>query len=117
MPDISQLSKYLKPDACKDGDVITFVDSGKIIKKSFGQGEEKEEKDVFEVSVEIRGVLRTYSPNGTSRKLLAKAWGSNTEKWVKKTARLSIFPSPNGHDMLIAKPITDDDAGDAQEPA
>lgn len=115
MPDVSQLSKYLKPDACKDGDVITFMGPGVIIKKIFGQGSEKEEKEVFEAPVEIRGVLRTYSPNGTTRKLLSKAWGPNTERWVKKTARISILPSASGHDMIIAKPIVDEDAGSTQE--
>jgi hypothetical protein len=115
MPDISKLSKFLKPDGCKDGDVITFVDAGKILTREFGQGVEKEEKEVFEVTVSLNGESKTYSPNATTRKILVKSWGTNTEKWVGKKARIAILPAPNGHDMIIAKPYSDAEAGSAKE--
>lgn len=115
MPDIGKLSKYLKPEVCKDGDIITFLNAGEIKEKKF----DDEVKDVFEIGVLLNGHEKLYSPNGTTLKLLSKAWGTATEKWVKQKARITILPSNNGKDMIVAKPITigslGEDDGDGQE--
>ncbi len=104
MPDTSKLSKYLKPENAKDGDIITFLDAGIITEKTFKKEGRDETKPCLEITVKFKGETKTYSPNGTSVKLLSAAWGTATEKWVGKTATLVILPANNGRDMIVAKP-------------
>ena len=104
MPDTSKLSKYLKPEHAKDGDVITFLDAGVIIDKTFKKDGRDEVKPCLEITVRFKGETKTYSPNGTTVKLLAGAWGTASEKWVGKSAVITILPANNGKDMIIAKP-------------
>jgi hypothetical protein len=104
MPDTSKLSKFIKAENAKDGDVITFLDAGIIIDKTFKKDGRDETKPVLEISVKFKGETKTYSPNGTTVKLLTAAWGSATEKWVGKSAVITILPSNHGKDMIIAKP-------------
>ena len=103
-PDTSKLSKYLKPEHAKDGDVITFLDSGVIVEKTFKKDGRDETKPVLEIAVKFRGETKTYSPNGTTVKMLSTAWGTATEKWVGKSAVITILPANNGKDMILAKP-------------
>lgn len=104
MPDTSKLSKYLKPEHAKDGDVITFIDAGVIVDKTFKKDGRDETKPALEIAVKFRGETKTYSPNATTVKLLNAAWGTATEKWVNRSAVVSILPANNGKDMIIAKP-------------
>ena len=117
MPDISKLSKYLKAEEVKDGDVITFLDPGTIEVKEFKKNDgEVEKKEVFEILVSINGNKKLYSPNVTTRKLLAKAWGNCTEHWVTKKAKITVVPSNNGKDMIIAKPLDAREAAQERNP-
>lgn len=104
MPNTAKLSKYLKPEHVKDGDTVTFVDCGVIVDKTFKKEGKDETKPTLEITVSWRGENKTYSPNGTTVKLLNAAWGSETEDWVGKTAVLTVLPSSSGKDMIIAKP-------------
>jgi len=104
MPETSRLSKYLKSDNVKDGDIINFMDAGVILDKTFKKEGKDEVKPVLEITVEVNGEVKTYSPNGTTVGLLSKAWGTSTEKWVGKQAFVTLIPAPNGKDMIIAKP-------------
>ena len=103
MPDVSKLSKFLKPENVQDGDTITFVDAGVIVERSFKEDEPK--KPVLEITVKFKDEDKTYSPNKTTVKLLSAAWGTGTEGWVGKKAVLSVIPSNNGKDMIIGKPF------------
>jgi hypothetical protein len=104
MPETSRLSKYLKADNVKDGYIINFMDAGVIIDKTFKKDGKDETKPVLEMTVEVNGETKTYSPNGTTVGLLSKAWGTSTESWVGKQAVITLIPAPNGKDMIIAKP-------------
>jgi hypothetical protein len=109
MPDTAKLSRYLKAENVKDGDTITFVDAGVITEKTFKENGEEKTKNALEITVKFRGENKTYTPNGTTVKLLSKGWGSATEKWVGKTAVLTVVPANNGKDMILAKPQAQDD--------
>lgn len=104
MPDTSKLSKYLKVENVRDGDTVTFLDGGVIVEKKFQKDGKDDIKPALEITVKFKGDSKTYTPNGTTVKILSKAWGTNTDKWVGKTAVLTVVPSPNGKDMVIAKP-------------
>lgn len=103
MPNTTTLSKYLKADMAKDGDVITFLDAGVILEKEF----DKKKKKVLEITVKFRGENKTYCPNGKTVKLLNAAWGPETEEWVGKSATITILPDDSGRDMVISKPVQD----------
>lgn len=102
MPNTAELSDYLKPDHVTDGDTVTFANAGEIKSKSFKEGDEP--RKVLEIGVTFKGEKKTYSPNATSIKNLSAAWGTDTEKWVGKTAALYVVPSQGGKDMILAKP-------------
>lgn len=112
MPDTSKLSRYLKAENAKDGDIITFLDAGVIVEKQFKKDEPP--KPSLEITVKFKGETKTYSPNGTTVKLLNAAWGTATEKWVGKSATLYVLPSNSGKDMIVAKP-KDGKAAPAEE--
>lgn len=106
MPNISKLSKFLKPKYVKDGDVIYFKEAGHIINKSFKNNSGIDEiKSVLEMAVEVNGELKIYCPNQTSIDYLNEAWGDVTENWVGKQGRMTVLRSSNGKDMIITKPI------------
>lgn len=105
MPSVTKLSKFLKADSVRDGDIITFVDAGQIVNKEFKkQTGASEFKDMLEITVDYKGDHKTYSPNATSIGLLSKPWGDSTEKWVGHKAILYVVPTPQGKLMIIAKP-------------
>lgn len=105
MPNTSALSKFLKADQVKDGDIINFIDAGTIKDKEFTQDGQKETKPVLELTVEVNGERKIYTPNGTTISALNKAWTNNTEEWVGRQARITLIPAPNGRDMIVAKPV------------
>lgn len=107
MVNTSKLSKYLKVENVRDGDLITFIDPGVIIDREFKDQKSGivELKPVLEITVDYKGDKKTYSPNTTTTKLLNKAWGAETEKWVSKQARINILPASNGRDTIVAKPL------------
>lgn len=107
MPHTSKLSKFLKAEHVKDGDIINFMDAGEIKDKDFKQKDGSSDiKPILELTVEVNGEKKVYSPNNTTIGILTKAWGANTEGWIGKQARITILPSPNtGREMIICKPI------------
>lgn len=104
MPNTSVLQKYLKSENVKDGDIIKFVDAGVIVTKTFKKDGKDEARPALEITVNYKGENKTYSPNATTVKLLNAGWGTDTEEWVGKCAFLTILPSGNGKDMIVAKP-------------
>lgn len=105
MANTAQLSKFLKAEHCKDGNIINFMDAGIISNKTFKKDGIEETKLVLELAVEVNGEKKMYCPNQTTVGILTKAWGQDTERWVGKQGRVTIVPSPLGKDMLIIKPV------------
>ena len=90
MPNLATLGKYLKSDMVKDGDLIKFIDAGQMVTRDnkFKPGEKKTS---FEITIETEGTKdkKTATVNFTSQKELAKVYGSDTEEWVGKIAKIS----------------------------
>lgn len=105
MVNTSSLSKFLKADHVKDDDIINFMTAGTIEFKEFKKDGKVETNPVLEMAVRVKGEDKIYTPNATTRGLLEKAWGNDTENWVGKQARITVIPGPNGKDMIVAKPI------------
>ena len=108
MPDTSTLSRFLKPEHVKDDDIITFLDAGTITEKEFKREGKVEKNNVLELNIEVKGNKRIYSPNSQSLKFLNAAWGTQTEKWVGRQARITLGLAPNGKETIIAKPVLTD---------
>ena len=117
MPDTSKLSKYLKPEHVNDGDTITFVDAGIVVEKEWKTDGEPEIKKALEITVRFRGEDKTYSPNGTTIKLLSAAWGVDSEGWIDKQASLLVVPGNNGKDYIVAKPLVEKKQKHSDKPA
>ena len=85
--DLSKLSKYLKSDMVKDGDKVKFITAGAMVEKDnpFKPGEKKMN---FEIVVEVNGEEKLATLNFTSQKELTKVFGSKTEAWLGKTAKV-----------------------------
>lgn len=76
IPDFS--GDYLNYDGSNDGDVATIIDEGRV------EFNETLKKDMFNISVEVKGAKKTYSPNNKSGRALQEAFGKDTKTWVGK---------------------------------
>ena len=77
MPKV-RTSKFLKAEDVNDGDILTFVDAGEYIIVDFGKG--KGDEEIFQIKVELPdGEQKLCNPNTTSKKLLKKAFGDNSD--------------------------------------
>ncbi len=90
MPDVRTLQKYLTSDMVKDGDIVTFIDAGQIVSNTFTKNGKSETNDVLELTVEVHGHRKLYTPNKTSEKSIKEAWGPMSEDWVGKTCKVLI---------------------------
>lgn len=105
MPNTSSLSKFLKASHVRDGDILTFIDAGVIVQKEFKKKDGSVDiSPMLEMTVEINGDRKTYSPNGQSRKFLEEVYGNQTENWVGKQAVVMIGLANNGNEVIISKP-------------
>lgn len=108
MPNVNDLKKYLKVEMVNNGDIIHFCDAGVIEEKEFKNKPGKKES-ILEMEVIVNENLKPilYSPNGTTRGLLAKAWGENTEDWVGKVGVVAIVEQISFGELtsiLVVKP-------------
>lgn len=91
MPDIRDLleGKFARVGiSLVNGAVVTFLNEGKREENSFDNDDDADER--LTIQVEINGEKKLVSPNMTSMRELAKAWGTNTKSWVGKKAKVTI---------------------------
>lgn len=70
-----------KGEEIKDGDIVEFIDEGKIIEGQYG------EQYVFGIRLP-NGEIRNVGVNLTSRNKLIDAYGVETKEWIGKKARV-----------------------------
>jgi hypothetical protein len=73
---------------------VDFVEKSptkKLIFLSAGAAKMIDNKEKMSFLVEIDGIQKGYIPNIPSMKVLSNTWGTETQKWVGKTALLSII--------------------------
>lgn len=111
MPNVDRLEKYLKVDMVREGSIIKFIDSGKIVEKEFEEKDKtKKLTEALEIEVMIEDTeqIKIYSPNKTSRTNLKAAWGSNTEDWIGKRAKITLYNilvSGVKKQTIVAEPV------------
>lgn len=84
---ISDLDEYLHADAIKEGDAIEIAGKARYVSSeeaAFG-------RPYLEMPVKLmNGKSRIWTPNKTTLKRLAKAYGDDTDSWVGKRVKLTI---------------------------
>jgi hypothetical protein len=85
MPRVSDLDEYLHAEVVEDGDVIRIVEKARYVsteESNFG-------KPFFEIPVlTAAGEHKTWTPNKTTLKALAKVYGDDTDQWEGKQVKL-----------------------------
>ena len=76
----------------KAGDVLEFKDAGEWATVDFSKARDGSDlKEVFQIGTSINGTEgRKFTTNGTTRKILAQAWGPETDQWVGKKAKVGF---------------------------
>lgn len=83
---ISDLDEYLHSDAIENGDVIEIVGDGHYVSSedsTFGRA-------YLEIKVMLsNGKTKVWTPNKTTLRKLAEAFGDETSEWLGKQVKLS----------------------------
>jgi hypothetical protein len=86
MPKVSDLDDYLHAEAVKEGDVIKIDGKARLISAE----ESNFSKPYFEIPILTPdGEHKTWTPNKTTLKALAKVYGDDTDLWQGKLVKLS----------------------------
>ena len=110
MPNLTDLSDYLKTADLKTDDIITFVDAGEICKVDFSKTKDGTDmKKVFQITVKLPDAREKIATiNKTSQKTLSEKYGQDTSKWVGKLAKV-VFVEQLAFgkliQVLVLKPI------------
>jgi hypothetical protein len=107
MPRVSDLDEYLHAEVVRDGDVITITGKARYVnveESLFG-------KPYLEIPIETPGgETKTWTPNKTTLKNLAKQYGDETDLWIGKKIKLTIArQNVRGEmrDVLYGEPFTE----------
>ena len=92
MPNLNDLSEFLKRDDIKAGDILTFTDAGEIAKVDFSKTKDGSGvKTVFQIGVMLPdGRKKIITLNKASQTALSEKYGKITEEWVGKNAMVSF---------------------------
>ena len=93
-------SEFLKASDLTGETLIQFVDEGKYVDSRF-EDEAGNKKQNFNITVAIGEDEKTWTMNKTSQRAIADAYGSDTEKWVGRHAKLNVVK------MLVGKEMKD----------
>ena len=110
MPNLNDLSEYLKREDLKQGDILTFVDEGNINKVDFSKAKDGSDmKVVFQITVKLPdNKEKVATINKTSQGILKAKYGVNTADWVGKTAEVNFVEQLSFGKLiqvLILKPV------------
>ena len=72
---------FTNPDNCKEGDIGTVIDEGKIEDKKNLKDEPYKQ---LSFKIEVSGKELIHSPRMMEGQKLAKAWGKDSKNWVGK---------------------------------
>jgi len=110
MPNINDLSNYLRQDDIKAGDLLCFVNAGVIVQKDFSKARNgSDKKTVLEITVRLPdGKEKVMTPNKTSRTLISAAFGVDTAEWVDKYVEVNYIEQLSFGELkkiMVLKPV------------
>lgn len=110
MPNVNDLSGYLRKDDIKEGDTLIFLDAGEIIERDFSPAKDgSKKKTVLEIGVELPdGRKKRMTLNVTSISAISEVYGKDTEAWVNKSVAVDYVRQLSFGkmaDVLVLTPI------------
>lgn len=69
---------FVSFDSTKDGDICIILNEGAV------EYNDNLKKEMFNISVELAGKRKTYSPNNKAGQELQRAFGMDTKDWISK---------------------------------
>ena len=109
MPNLNDMSRFLKREDVKNGDILKFKDAGEIKDVDFSLAKDGSNvKTVFQIGVELPdGKTKIVTLNKTSERILKEDYGVNTDNWVGKQVEV-VFERTmcfgKMMDVMILKP-------------
>lgn len=83
------LDPWLKGEEIRPEAKLVFINQGEV--KKIPQGEGKEQKEVFEIKVQLPNTqIRLWTMNRTAQRAVAQSYGMNTDTWVGKSVRAFV---------------------------
>lgn len=102
------LNRFLKTEDVKAGDIIMIMDGGIPSESKKFTNPDGTPKVQLNFTVKMGdGSEMCLSMNKTSQKMLAQAFGRDTDKWVGKVAKINLSLTPMGKQMIILEPLVD----------
>lgn len=77
---------YVNIENCKENDIAEFLSEGSYIEQEFNG----KKKQILNIPVLVNGKTKIFTPSITNGKLLVKAYGSDSAKWVGKKVKCVI---------------------------
>jgi len=110
MPDLGELRMNFKNEDVKEGDVVTFMNKGKIEEVDFSKAQDRTAlKTVFQIDIQLpNGGVKTLTPNSSTRKSLSKVYTTNSDNWEGKKAKVTFVKQAvfgEIKDVLVLEPI------------
>jgi phage FluMu protein Com len=110
MPNLNDMSNFLKRDDIKAGDTLTFTDAGQIAQVDFSKTKDGSGvKTVFQIGIELPdGRNKIITLNKASQTALSEKYSKITEEWLGKKAVVSFVEQMafgKLTEVLILKPI------------
>jgi len=106
MVKISEMDEFLHADAVEDGEIVEITGKARRISAE----ESAFDRAYLELPVKLAsGQPKIWTPNKTSLKLLAKAFGDDADFWVGKKVKLMIsHQNVRGEmkDVIYGEPTT-----------
>jgi len=82
--------KFLKVSDCKTGDTIEFLDGGVWEESRTYKNDDGTPKHQCQFQIKHGGEEKTISLNKTNREALIASWGRDTDKWIGKSAEITL---------------------------
>ena len=83
----SELDEFLHAEHVEDGDIIEIIGKARRVSAE----ESVFERTYVEIAVKLpNGQIKTWTPNKTTIRELAKVYGDDMDKWINKKVMLEI---------------------------
>lgn len=99
-------AQFLRAEDSIHGSTLMILDEGElVVSNKFFYADGNPKKDLV-FTVDHGGQIKKLRLNGTSKKLMTTAFGSDTSNWAGKSALIKVMPSPIGQSqMIVLDPI------------
>lgn len=116
MVKVSLGGNYLKAANVKDGEVVMFLDEGRVETSDKYTYDDGNPQKYFVMTVDYKGEKKNIKITASSKSSLIEAWGDETQNWIGKKATILVIPVQNNNKSILLKPVTGGPADVEWEP-